>query len=303
MSAARSKKTVLALGDNEVTLSNPDKLLWPNQGITKLMYVQKLATLSPYLLRYCSGRYLTTIRYPDGVTGKSFYQKNCPTPKPDYVSTVANEGIDYVHLDSLPTLLWLGNMACLEFHASFDRIDNPDYPSEWILDLDPSRPEEPRIMEAAALVGELLDSLHIRSIPKTSGATGVQIIVPVERIFTFDELRGLGLFVGEYLTRAYPQLFTIERLVKNRGDLIYVDYLQHYRGKTISAAYTPRARDGAPVSTPLTWEEVRRGCKPGDFHLFNIEERLREKGDLLAGSVAPQNLRSVIDFVTKRGRV
>ncbi|MFD1956275.1 non-homologous end-joining DNA ligase [Paenibacillus thailandensis] len=301
MSAARTTKATLAVEGCEITLSNPDKLLWPKDGITKLVYAQKLVALSPFLLRYCHDRYLTTIRYPDGVSGKSFYQKNCPSPKPDFVQTAPVDQIDYVHLNSLPTLLWLGNMACLEFHASFERIANPDYPSEWILDLDPSRQEEPRIMEAASLVGELLDKLHIRSVPKTSGATGVQIIVPVERKFTFDRLRSLGQFIGEYLARAYPKLFTVERLVKNRGDLIYVDYLQHYRGKTIAAPYTPRAREGAPVSTPLTWEEVRRGCHPKDFHLLNIEERLKEKGDLLATSVPPQDLGSVIAFVESKG--
>lgn len=301
MSAAKTAKATLLAEGREVQLSNPDKLLWPSEGITKLIYVQKLAALSPFLLRYCKDRYLTTIRYPNGISGKSFYQKNCPLPKPDFVCTAINEGIEYVHMDSLSTLLWLGNMACLEFHASFDRMDNPDFPSEWILDLDPSREEEPRIMEAASLVGDLLDSLHIRSIPKTSGATGVQIIVPVERRFSFDQLRLLGQFIGEYLSRAHPRLFTIERFVKNRGDLIYVDYLQHYRGKTIAAPYTPRARAGAPVSTPLTWDEVRRGCSPKDFHLLNIEQRLQEKGDLLAGGVPPQNLSSIIEFVRSRG--
>lgn len=298
--SATRKPSVIPVDGQEIIVSNPDKLLWPEQGITKLIYLEKLASLSPFLIKSCKGRYLTTIRYPNGIHGKSFYQKNCPTPRPEYVHIETADSISYVILDSVPTLLWLGNLACLEFHASFDRLDNPDYPSEWILDLDPSQQEEPRIMEAAALVGKLLQSLGIHSVPKTSGATGVQILVPIERQHSFDELRLLGQFVGDYLSRAYPQLFTIERLTKNRGDLIYVDYLQHYRGKTISAAYTPRARLGAPVSTPLAWDEVYGGgIRPVDFNLLNIMERLQQNGDLI-DSVQPQNLDHVLNFVRSK---
>ncbi|GIQ63580.1 hypothetical protein PACILC2_21480 [Paenibacillus cisolokensis] len=287
---------------HEMTVSNPDKLLWPEAGLTKLAYLEKLVSLSPYLLRYTRGRYLTTIRFPNGIHGKSFYQKNAPQPKPPFVRTAQEGDISYVELDSLPTLLWLGNLACLEFHASFDRIGEPVYPTEWVLDLDPSREEEPRIMEAAALTGELLASLGIASVPKTSGATGVQIIVPLASRLSFDDLRQFGQFVGQYLATKHPSLFTIERLKKNRGTLIYVDYLQHYPGKTIAAPYTPRARVGATVSMPLTWEEVRSGVSPADFHLLNVERRLREKGDPLSGA-AGQDLRPVLSFLkqgTKR---
>lgn len=289
-------KGVLSVDGQEIAISNPDKVLWPEVGITKLKYLQELAGLSPYLIKHCSNRFLTTIRYPNGIHGKSFYQKNAPDPTPGFVRTARQGDIDYVVLDSLPTLLWLGNLACLEFHASFDRIGHPLHPTEWVIDLDPSLPEEPRIMEAAALVGELLTTLGIASIPKTSGATGVQLIVPVTGDMTFDELREIGQFVGHYLAGKHPRLFTVERLKKNRGDLIYFDYLQHYGGKTIAAAYTPRARKGATVSAPLTWDEVRGGAQPADFHLLNIGERLRRTGDLL-GSVAPQNLRPILAFL------
>ncbi|GGG21490.1 non-homologous end-joining DNA ligase [Paenibacillus abyssi] len=295
---ATAVKGSIIVEGHELTVSNPEKLLWPEMGITKLVYLQRLAALAPWLIKHCQGRYLTTIRYPNGIHGKSFYQKNCPQPQPSFVRTAAQGDIQYVHLDSLPALLWLGNLACLEFHASFDRIGEPERPTEWILDLDPSREEEPRIMEAAGHVGALLSSLGIAAVPKTSGATGVQIIVPLQPDLTFDELRRLGQFVGEYLVQAHPGLFTIERLKKHRGDLIYVDYLQHYQGKTLSAPYTPRARAAASVSTPLEWEEVRRDVKPADFHLLNICDRLEATGDLI-DRVAPQNLRPIVQFITR----
>lgn len=291
-----SVKGTLTIEGCELEISNPDKLLWPEQGITKLMYLQRLGELSPYLIKHCKGRYLTTIRYPNGIHGKSFYQKNCPQPQPSFVHLAEQNGIQYVHLDGLPTLLWLGNLAALEFHASFDRIGEPLTPTEWVLDLDPSQEEEPRIMEAASLVGQLLDSLGIASVPKTSGATGVQITVPLVPDLSFDELRQIGQFIGDYLSSSRPDLFTIERLKKNRGTLIYVDYLQHYQGKTLSAPYTPRARPGAPVSTPLTWDEVARRPQPRDYHLLNIGERLAQVGDLLT-QTPPQRLRPILSFI------
>lgn len=296
--AVRNQGTVSVEGV-QLDISNPDKLLWPEAGITKLQYLEKLAELAPHLIRHCTGRYLTVIRYPNGIGGKSFYQKNAPAPLPDFVRTAEQNGIRYVVLDSLPTLIWLGNLACLEFHASFDRIGEPLRPTEWVLDIDPSRDEEPRIMEAAWLAGELLRSLGIASVPKTSGATGVQIVVPVEPDLTFDELRRIGAFVGEYLARKYPDLYTIERLKKNRGGKIYFDYLQHYAGKTLSAPYTPRARPAASVSTPLSWDEVRADVRPADFNLHTIGPRLRRLGDLLEHA-PKQNLRPIFEFIHGR---
>lgn len=165
-----------------------------------------------------------------------------------------------------------------------------------MIDLDPTLEDEPRIMEAAARVGDILTSLGLQSVPKTSGATGVQIIVPIEYGVTFDELRSIGHFVARYVTEKHPNLFTIERLKKDRGDKIYFDYLQHYGGKTLAAPYTPRARAAASVSTPLTWDEVRLNPKPADFNLLNIGRRLKERGDLLE-TVPPQSLKLILQHL------
>ncbi|MCR8643576.1 non-homologous end-joining DNA ligase [Paenibacillus sp. N1-5-1-14] len=275
-----------------LTLSNPNKMLWSEVGITKLIYMQKLLEIAPYLLTYCRNRYLTTIRYPHGITDKSFYQKNAPEPLPDFVKTSVLHDIQYVNLDSIPTLLWLGNLACLEFHPSFQHIGS-SAPAEWVIDLDPSQEEEPRIMQAAALIGQILQSLNIQSIPKTSGATGVQIYIPIKDGYSFEQLRSIGHFIGKFASEQHPDLFTIERFKKNRGNRIYVDYLQHWLGKTLSAPYTPRAKKYATVSTPLTWEEVNQGSEIRDFNLLTIGERLLTHGDLIA-KVAPQNLEAVL---------
>lgn len=282
----------------EVKVTNPGKPLFPEAGITKLDYLRSLVQLSPFLLKYCRNRYLTTIRFPHGVHGPSFYQKNCPKPAPDFVRTATFKGVRYVVLDSLPTLLWLGNLACLEFHPSLHFVDDP-LPAEWIIDIDPSLEKDPRIMEAAAIVGDLLHSLHIRSVPKTSGATGVQIYVPIRRGYTFEQLRKVGRFIAEYLAETYPRLFTVERHKKARGDRIYIDYLQHWHGKTLAAPYTPRANTHAAVSTPLTWEEVRRGVRPEQFNLLTVADRLRETGDLIE-RVPPQSVDAVLSHLGER---
>jgi bifunctional non-homologous end joining protein LigD len=264
-------------------------------GISKLDYVQLIADLSPYLLPHCMDRFLTTIRYPQGIGGNSFFQKNCPNPTPPFVRTEGNGQIKYVVLDSLPTLIWLCNLYCLEFHVSCDRISN-HLPNQWILDIDPTLEVEPRIMEATLLVGELLHSLGLDAVPKTSGATGVQVVMPIVPGPTYDDLRAFGKFVSEYLTAQNPKLFTVERLKNNRGELIYLDYLQYYPGRTLAAAYSPRARPGAPVSTPLTWDEVKLNPRPTDFHLLNIADRLRTRGELIT-DMRPQSLIHVIEHL------
>ncbi|WP_372009551.1 non-homologous end-joining DNA ligase [Paenibacillus chitinolyticus] len=290
----KTQGTIMVEGQ-ELIITNPEKPLWPEAGITKLDFLQKLIELSPYLLRYCRDRHLTTIRFPHGIHDKSFYQKNTPEPVPDFVNLAPLDGIRYVNLDSLPTLIWLGNLACLEFHPSFHRIGET-LPAEWLIDIDPTLEVEPRIMEAAHLIGEVLDSLHIQSVPKTSGATGVQIYVPIQHGYTFEQLRKIGYFIGSFVVKKYPKLFTIERLKKNRGDLIYFDYLQHWYGKTLSAPYTPRAKIHGTVSTPLLWEEVERRCDPRDFTLHVIVERIKKMGDLIE-KVPPQNLDAVLSHL------
>ncbi|KQY91686.1 DNA polymerase [Paenibacillus sp. Root52] len=295
---AHTIKGTIMIDGMEITVTNPNKPLWPEAGVTKAIYLQKLAALAPYLLTYTSNRLLTTIRYPHGVDGEFFYQKNAPEPLPPFVHTSNHEGINYVVMNKLPELLWLGNLASLEFHPSLHAVGS-HLPCEWMIDLDPSQEDEPRIMQAAQIVGETLTSLGLRSVPKTSGATGVQIIVPIRQGVTFDELRDIGHFVGKYVTQKHPNLFTLERLKKDRGDRIYFDYLQHYGGKTLAAPYTPRAKPGGTVSTPLTWDEVRNDVSVKDYHLMNIVERLAHMGDLIA-AVEPQPVELIIQHLKKK---
>lgn len=295
-----SKPQWIEVEGHQIKVTNPDKLLWKESGITKFAYLQHLARLAPYLLPYCENRYLTTIRYPHGPGDKSFYQKNCPPSPPPFVHTAQLEQVNYVVLDSIATLMWLGNLACLEFHPSFHHIGS-DLPVEWMIDLDPTVVDPVRTTEAANIVGETLKSMHVESVPKTSGATGIQIVVPIRTGYTFEQLRQIGQFVANYLTERHPHLFTTERLKKDRGDKIYFDYLQHWYGKTLSAPYTPRAREHAPVSTPLLWEEFSAPVYPENYNLLNIHERLSKHGDIIS-KVPPQDLDPILNFLQETVR-
>lgn len=267
--------------NKSVQLSNPDKFLFPEAGITKLDYVKSLHELSPYLLTYTKNRNLTTIHYPDGVGEKSYYQKNIPAHAPEFISKQEQDGIEYVVMDSLETLLWMGNMAALEFHIPFNAMDRPEYPDALIFDLDPSEGQSfEEVVEAAIIIHETLVELGIHSYCKTSGATGIQIAIPTGGEIHYDIAREINEFFGQYFADKYPKIFTIERKVNARGKKLYFDYLQMWKGKTIISPYSPRATRTANVSTPLLWEELEQGVRPEDFTLKTIKARLDDKGDI-----------------------
>lgn len=263
----------------EVAISNPEKELFPS--ITKWEYVQYLALLAPFLLRYCRDRLLTTIRFPDGVEGESFYQKNVPAGQPTFVRSKKVENTEYMLLQNTPTLIWLANLACLEFHTSFHTV-NDERPTELVFDLDPTGSPFAHVCEVAMYTRQWLLSVGLDGFVKTSGATGLQIYVPLKPLHTFEETRQIAAFAAKYLVAKYPKLITIERKIKDRGTKVYMDYLQHWRGKTLIAPYSPRATKQATVSTPLEWEELNRNIHPSDFTLMNVPTRLEEKGDLFA---------------------
>jgi len=264
-----------------VQLSNPDKLLFPEAGITKLEYAKSLNELAPYLLNYTRNRALTTIHFPDGVGEKSYYQKNLPAHAPDFIDRRELDGIEYAVLDSLEALLWMGNMAALEFHVPFNRMDKPDFPDALVFDLDPSEGQTfPQVSEAACIVHETLEELGIGSFCKTSGATGIQIAIPAGQQIHYDTAREINQFFGHFFAGKYPEVFTIERKVNAREKKLYFDYLQMWRGKTIIAPYSPRATGTANVSAPILWKELEKGVKPEDFTLKTMAQRLKTVGDL-----------------------
>lgn len=297
----KSKRTI-QVEEYELEISNPDKLLFPQVGITKWNYVLYLTQLAPYLLPYTKNRLLTTIRYPDGVDQEHFYQKNCPKKRPPYIETVQIDDTEYILLNNLPTLIWLANLACLEFHVSFHLAEQLDVPTDIVFDLDPSTPEFGPVQETALRLYELLQSLGLTAFPKTSGATGLQVYIPIQNQYTFEQTRKITHFIAQYLAQRYPNFITIERFVKDRGDKVYVDYLQHWTKKTLIAPYSPRARAMASVSAPIEWSELERMKSPSDFTLPIMVERIVQKGDLFAPILkgSKQNLDDILSFIERQ---
>ncbi|MDR4886941.1 DNA ligase D [Fredinandcohnia sp. QZ13] len=263
----------------EIEITHPEKPLWKDKSITKLEYIHYLVEVSPYMLPFLKERLLTVIRYPHGMYGEKFYQKNCPDYAPDFIQTSLSEGIEYIVCNDLKTLTWLGNQLSFEFHIPFQTIYSKG-PSEIVFDLDPpSRDAFPLAKKAATILKEVFDGLKLISFVKTSGNKGLQIYIPLpENRFTYDDTRQFTEFVANYLTTMEPDFFTTERLKKNRGNRLYVDYVQHAEGKTIVAPYSVRGNDGAYVATPLYWEEITDDLSIEDFPLESIIERINEKG-------------------------
>jgi DNA ligase D len=263
-----------------VTLTSPDKPLWPKQNIVKVEFINYLTHIAPYLLPFLKNRALTVIRYPHGVGDERFYQKNCPDYAPAFIQTVQEEDINYIVCNNLPTLLWLGNQLAFEFHIPY-RTSDTSYPSEIVMDLDPpSRDEFKLSIEAALMIKEVCDNLRLTTFIKTSGNKGMQIYIPLpDNQVTFDESRLFTEFLAHFLIEKEPRWFTIERLKKNRGNKCYIDYIQHAEGKTIIAPYSVRGNEDALVAAPLYWHEVTRELRPELFPLTVIQDRIKEVGD------------------------
>lgn len=272
----------IMINDNKIKISNPDKYLWPELGVTKVDYIKYLIYLSPYIIKHAKDRFLTTIRYPDGYSKKFFYQKKVPGYAPDFVNTADwKDGSKYINLDSQATLIWLGNLASLEFHTTFNKIQNPFAPTSLVFDLDPSEGQTfNQVIEVALLIYKTLNKLHINSYIKTSGATGLQIYIPIGEKYDYNTARKISKFFAEYFAKKYPRIITIERLKENRGNKLYFDYLQMWEGKSIITPYSPRATSSASISMPLRWEEVKEGIKPSDYTIMNAIERIKKNGDI-----------------------
>jgi bifunctional non-homologous end joining protein LigD len=289
---------IILIDNNKIKLSNPSKLLWDNLSITKEEYIKYLVMLSPYILKYAKNRYLTTIRYPDGYNKKFFYQKKVPSYAPNFVDTCQwKDGSKYINLNNKSTLIWLGNLATLEFHTTFNTINKPYSPTNLVFDLDPSEGQVfEQVIEVALKINETLKKLNITSYVKTSGATGLQIYISLGNRYDYDTARKISKFFAEYFASKYSDLITIERLKEKRGKKLYFDYLQMWEGKSIITPYSPRATKNATISMPLKWEEVEKGIKPKDYTIINALDRINAIGDLFQ-PLLNEDTASNIDFV------
>jgi len=273
----------------ELTLTNIDKVFWPKEGYTKGDVIAYYDAMSAIILPYLKDRPENLNRHPGGIEGPNFYQKNFTYKPPQFVKTKkiwsdSNEAnLNYLLCQNKETLLYLANLGCIEINPWSSRIGALDTPDWMILDLDPGTNTFEEVIVVAQAVHKYLELAGVRSFVKTSGKTGLHILVPLGAKYTYETIRDFAHLVMQMVYRDVPAITSLERNPKKRKDKIYLDYLQNSAGQTIAAPYSLRPADGATVSTPLEWKEVKNGLSPKKFTIKTIFRRLKKKGDLFSG--------------------
>jgi bifunctional non-homologous end joining protein LigD len=288
-----AKSAVVTVEGRELKLSNLDKVLYPSTGFTKRDLIEYYAAIAPAILPHLHGRALTVTRWPDGVQGKSFFQKQTPAHAPDWVPTVTlpseRKPIDYTLVEDLATLVWLANLAAIELHTPLARAENVERPTTLVFDLDPGAPAT--IIECCRVAQQLhgmFENLGLRSFAKTSGSKGLQLYVPLNTPdVTFAQTKPFAKAVAELLEQAEPEAVVSRMTKSRRTGKVLIDWSQNDRNKTTVCAYSLRATDRPTASTPLAWDEVAAALDAGDpamlvFEAAAVRERVAERGDLFA---------------------
>jgi bifunctional non-homologous end joining protein LigD len=284
-------ETEIRRGNRVLKLSNLDKPFWPEEGITKGDLIAYYREVAPVLLPHLENRPFTMKRYPDGAFGKFFFQKDAPKGMPDWIPTrpfmvstretpKRKRRIQVPLVNDELALLWMVNMGCIDMNVWYSRVDKPDRPDFVLFDLDPSADVGfKETVQVALLIKEVLDALGLEGFPKTSGSDGIHVLVPIERRYTYADTREFAEIVAKTLERTHQGLVTTQwAKQKRRGVLI--DANQNGEGKTIASVYSVRPREGAPVSTPLRWEEVTEDLDPRNFTMEVVLGRIQGDGDL-----------------------
>lgn len=260
----------------------PGKVLFPSDGITKADLARYYVAVAPTILPHLADRPVNMQRFPDGIEGGGFYEKKRPTHFPEWVHVATVDTSDgpqdQVVVDDERTLVHLAGQACITPHVWVSRIGHLDAPDQLVFDLDPSREDLTEIRRATRLLGQLLDDLDLTTFVKTTGSRGYHVHVPLEPSESFDDVRAFARAVADRLVAENPALFTVEQRKAKRGDLVYVDVMRNGYGQTAVPPYAVRARAGAPVSTPIDWDELSR-VAPDQHTITSIPRRLGQRED------------------------
>jgi bifunctional non-homologous end joining protein LigD len=282
-----AKDVAVQVGGKEVALTNLSKVFWPDDQITKGDLLQYYADVSAYMLPHIQSRAMVLKRYPDGASGKFFFQKHAPESRPPWVAICeirhpSANLVDFPVIDDLAALLWAVNLGCIDLNPWYARCDDVDRPDYLHFDLDPTPGATFALVREAALVlREELDALGIKSYPKTTGSRGIHIYVPIVRGPLQKEVWTFAKAFAVAAAQKYPKILSSEyRVAKRSPNRILVDYNQNAWGRTLASVYSVRPKPHAPVSAPVTWTEVKRGIEIEDFRLNNMKQRLAKVGDL-----------------------
>src|SRR5881394_3502136 len=287
-----AKKADLIVDDRKLQVSNLDKVLYPKAGFTKAQVIDYYIRIAPVLLPHLKDRPLTMKRYPDGVEGEFFYEKNCPSHRPKWVQTakVWSEGnqrtMHYCLANDLPTLVWAANLADLELHTSLSRKDKIERPTMMVFDLDPGAPADiVQCCEVGLWLRDLLARMKLKSFAKTSGSKGLQVYVPLNTAVTFDQTKDLSRALAQHLEHQHADLVTSNMSKAARKGKVFVDWSQNDEHKTTICVYSLRAKEEHTVSTPVTWSEVENCLKKKNANLLKFRSdqvlaRVDKSGDL-----------------------
>jgi bifunctional non-homologous end joining protein LigD len=260
-------------------LTNLDKVFWPDEGYTKGDLIEHYRAVAPWLLPYLKDRPLVLDRYPNGITGKSFFQKNAPELAPSWLRTISIGSIDYFLCDTEEALLYLANLGTIPLHIWSSRVDSLDRPDWCILDLDPKGAPFEHVVRIALEIRSLCDEIELESFVKTSGGSGLHVLLPLGRQFEHDAARQLGELLARVIVERLPEIATTARAIPARRGRVYVDALQNGRGKLLAGPYSVRPRPGATVSTPLDWREVGPRLDVRSFTIRTVPKRLAKRKD------------------------
>jgi len=284
----KDETQVRKIKGHELKFTNLSKVYWPEDKVTKRDMFNYYYQVAEYILPYLKDRPQSLNRFPGGIHGPSFYQKDVKGKAPDWATTFPYENgegekKEYLVGTDEASLLWMASLGCIEMNPWFSRVQNPDNPDYCVIDLDPDKHTFDQVVEAALETKKVLDALEVPSFCKTSGSTGMHIYIPLNAKYSYDQSQMFAKIVVNLVHDLIPDYTSLERMVAARKGKMYLDFLQNRPGATIAGPYSLRPKVGATVSMPLHWDEVKPGLKMKDFNIFNAIERLKIEGDLFKG--------------------
>ncbi|HCN84778.1 MAG TPA: DNA ligase D [Sphingobacteriaceae bacterium] len=273
---------------HDLKFTNLSKVYWPEDKVTKRDMFNYYYQVAEYILPYLKDRPMSLNRFPGGIHGQSFYQKDVKDKAPDWTKKFSYTTSDGEHKEYLvgtdeASLLWMASLGCIEMNPWFSRVQSPDNPDYCVIDLDPDKNTFDQVIEAAKEVKKVLDALDVPAFCKTSGSTGVHIYIPLGAKYSYDQSQLFARILVNIVHKQLPDFTSLERMVAKRNGKMYLDFLQNRPGATIAGPYSLRPKPGATVSMPLSWDEVKPGLTMKDFTIFNAAERLKKQGDLFKG--------------------
>ncbi|MFN2458908.1 MAG: DNA ligase D [Chitinophagaceae bacterium] len=282
----KDETQVRSIGRHDLKFTNLSKVYWPKEKVTKRDMLNYYYQVAPYMLPYFKDKPQTLYRFPHGIEGEKFYQKDVKGKVPGWIKTFPyfsyadNREKEFLVITNEASLLYVASLGCIEMNPWSSRIEKPDNPDWCIIDLDPDKNTFEQVIEAANVTKKILDSIDVPSYPKTSGSSGIHIYIPFGAKYDYEHSKEFARVIAKLVHAEIPDFTSIERKTRDRDGKMYIDFLQNRPQATVAGPYSLRPKPYAPVSMPLHWEEVKEGLQIKDFTIFNSVNRLKEQGDI-----------------------